>query len=299
MSVCVEATGLTKRFGSTIAVDNLSLEVQSGEVLGLVGPNGAGKSTTLYMLTGLIPLTSGSVSIFGKDLRSAFLEIAPRMGVLVEQPAFYNYLSARENLMIHARLCGRSVTVDRALDRAGLLAVAAKKVGTFSQGMRQRLGIAQALLLEPELLILDEPANGLDPEALHEILELLRTLADEAHVTILVSSHMLHEIENLCDRVAIINKGKLVTCEKTEHLLSYDLCRAEIIVDGPEAVAKRLGTQSWVQSAEVRSGKVYVTLNEPNIPHLASFLVTTGYRVEGIIPQRRTLHEYFLKVLNP
>ena len=298
MPVCIEMAKLTKRYGSTLAVDALTLEVETGEVLGLLGPNGAGKSTTLYMLSGLARPTSGSVSVFGKDLRRNLLEILSRTGVLVERPAFYDYLSARDNLLLCARLARREVTVDRVLDRMGLLRSSSRKVGTFSTGMRQRLGLAQAILLEPDLLILDEPATGFDPEATQQLVRLLRRLADEANVTIVYSSHMLHEVEGLCDRVAIIDEGKLIACEKTDTLVSYDQSRVDVLVDAPEAAAKRLEAEEWVESATVGPGRVAVTLREPNAQRLTAFLVGLGYRVSGVIPRQRTLQDYFLKVLN-
>ena len=298
MPVCIQTTDLTKRYGATLAVDTLTLEVETGEVLGLLGPNGAGKSTTLYMLAGLVRPTSGSVSVFGKDLRRNLLEILSKTGVLVERPAFYDYLSARDNLLLCARLARQDVTVDRVLDRVGLLRSSGQKVGTFSTGMRQRLGLAQAILLEPGLLLLDEPATGLDPEATQQLMYLLRRLADEAKVTIVYSSHMLHEVEGLCDRVAIIDEGKLIACEKTDTLLSYDQSRVDVLVDAPEAAAKRLEAEEWVESAMVGPGRVAVTLREPNAQQLTAFLVTLGYRVSGVIPRRRTLQDYFLKVLN-
>ena len=298
MPVCIEMAKLTKRYGSTLAVDALTLEVETGEVLGLLGPNGAGKSTTLYMLAGLVRPTSGSVSVFGKDLRRNLLEILSKTGVLVERPAFYDYLSARDNLLLCARLARQDVTVDRVLDRVGLLRSSGQKVGTFSTGMRQRLGLAQAILLEPGLLLLDEPATGLDPEATQQLMHLLRRLADEAKVTIVYSSHMLHEVEGLCDRVAIIDEGKLIACEKTDTLLSYDQSRVDVLVDAPEAAAKRLEAEEWVESATVGPGRVAVILREPNAQRLTAFVVGLGYRVSGVIPRRRTLQDYFLKVLN-
>ena len=298
MPKCIETSDLTKRFGATVAVDKLSIEVESGEVFGLLGPNGAGKSTTLYMLSGLMRPSEGSLTVLGKDIRKDFLDIAGRIGVVPERPVFYDYLSARQNLMICAQLSGRSATIDRGLDRAGLLHVASKKVRTFSSGMRQRLALAQALLLEPELLILDEPANGLDPEANRWMLQLLRRLADEANVTIIFSSHMLHEVESLCDRIAIIHDGRLMACERTDALLSYDQTRVEVLLDAPEGAARKLENQPWTVSVSVRPGRVEVVLREPDTHQLTAFLVNAGYRVSGVIPQRRTLQDYFLKVLN-
>jgi ABC-type multidrug transport system ATPase subunit len=298
MGVCIQTSHLTKRYGSILAVSDLTLDVQTGEIMGLLGLNGAGKSTTLYMLSGLVRPTSGSIHVFGKELRQHFLSISPLIGVLVERPAFYDYLTARENLKLSARLARREVTVDRALDRVGLLSSGRRKVGGFSTGMRQRLGLAQALLLEPSLLILDEPTSGLDPEATGEMLALLRQLAEEAQVTILVSSHMLHEAEGLCDRVAIIHEGRLLSCERTDALLSYDERHVQVLVDAPESAAKRLSGQPWLESVEVRAGRLEVVLREENAHQLAAFLFAAGYRVTGVIPRQRTLQDHFLKALS-
>lgn len=298
MAVCIALNQVSKRYGKTVAVDGVSLEVQSGEVMGLLGPNGAGKSTTLYMLTGLVRPDAGTVSLFGKDLHRFFTDIAGRMGVLVERPAFFEHVSVRKNLKLHARLAGRDVNLDRAMDLTGLLPWAGAKAGTLSQGLRQRLGLAQALLTEPELLILDEPTLGLDVESTQEVLTLLRSLAAEAKVTILFSSHMLHEVEQLCDRVAIINQGKLVACERTDALISYDHTRVEVLIDGEEKAAKRLKEQPWIVEVKVKPGRLLVQHREDNVNQLASFLVNAGFQVSGIIPKRRTLKDYFLKVMN-
>ncbi len=298
MASCIQTNDLTKRFGSKLAVDHISLDVQPGEVFGLLGPNGAGKSTTLYMLTGLARPSEGSISIFGKDLRRNFLAIAPRIGVVTERPAVYDYLSVRDNLLYAARLAGRTVSIDRALARVDLLHAASKKAGTLSSGMRQRLGLALALLLEPELLVLDEPATGLDPEAQQGLLRQLRDLSREGGVTIIYSSHMLHEVEFLCNRVAIMNQGRIVACDETDSLIAYDESRVEVLIDSPEAAAKRLSVEPWVESAEASVGRVRVILRQPNVHQLTAFLVGAGYRISGVIPQRRTLQEYFLKVLN-
>lgn len=298
MSVCIQTENLVKRYGDIAAVDGLSLTINEGEVFGLLGPNGAGKSTTLYMLCGLVAPTSGSVTIFGRDLQRNFLEVIARVGVLSERPAFYNHLSIRRNMRLLAMLGEKDVNIDRALDRVGLLGDAHRHVGTLSHGMRQRLGIAQALLSEPELVILDEPTAGLDPESTQEILRLLRFLADEAKVTVLFSSHQLHEVEALCDRVGVINQGKLVACEEVEALLSYDPSQVDILVDAPEAAAKRLGEQAWVKSVEQSKGRVRVQLNGGTVHQLTAFLVSSGYRISGVMPRQRTLQEYFMKVLN-
>jgi len=298
MPPCIRLDKLTKSYGPTTAVNELTLEIDPGEVFGLLGPNGAGKSTTLYMLTGLVRPTSGTVTVFGKDLRQNFLDIAPRMGVLVENPSFYNHLSVGKNLLLSSNLAGKDITISRILDLVGLLHVAHQKVGTLSKGMRQRLGLAQAFLMEPELLILDEPTSGLDAEHTQETIQMLRRLADNASVTIVLSSHMMHEVEALCDRVAIINQGELVTCDQTDVLLSYDKTTVEVLLDSPDAAARRLREERWIEEIEVKPGRIVVRLNDASPHQLTSFLISAGYQISGVIPRRRTLQEFFLKALN-
>ncbi|MBI4558504.1 MAG: ABC transporter ATP-binding protein [Candidatus Hydrogenedentes bacterium] len=297
MPTCIEIASLTKRFGSTLAVNDLTLNVERGEVTGLLGPNGAGKSTTLLMLLGLVRPTSGAIRIFGKELNRDFLQIIERVGAVLEKPSFYDFLTARENLRLLAKLAGLEMTLDRFLDRVGLLSVAHKKVGTFSQGMRQRLALAQAMLAEPELLVLDEPTTALDPEGIHETLDLLRQLADESRVTVLISSHRLDEVETVCDRVAVLNQGRLVACEKVETLLSYDEHDVEVFVDGPEAAAKRLAEQGWVERAEAWSGRVRVHLRDGSVHQLTAFLISGGFKISAVVPRRQTVHDFLTKVL--
>jgi ABC-type multidrug transport system ATPase subunit len=298
MATCITFENVSKSFGETVAVDDLTLEIKSGEILGVLGPNGAGKSTFLYMLSGLMRPTSGTITIFGKELRTNFVEIAGRMGVLVERPALCDYLSVERNLKLQARLAGREVNVKRALDLAGIVNIANRRVDTLSMGMRQRLGLAQAMLTEPELLILDEPTQGLDAEATQEMLLLLRRLADEAAVTVVISSHLMQEVEMLCDRVAIMHQGELVACEDRDAMLAFDRTHVEVLLDGAEGAARKLVKEPWVESVVVKPGRLEVHLQEGATHQLNSFLINSGYQVSGIIPRRRTLQDYFLKVLN-
>lgn len=298
MPPCIALANVSRRYGNVLAVDSLSMEVQSGEVLGLLGPNGAGKSTTLYMLAGLVRPTAGTITIFGKELRRNWIDVASRMGVLVERPVFLDYLPVRKTLAFHSRLSRKPVNVDRILDLVGMLHLRDVRAGTLSLGQRQRLGLAQAMLTEPELLLLDEPTTGLDVESSQEVLQLLRRLATEARVTVVFSSHLLHEVEALCDRVAIINEGRLVACERVETLLSYDQCHVEVLMEGAESAARKLAEQPWVQRVTVQGGRLHVVLAEPNAPQLTAFLVNGGYPVAGVLPRRRTLRDYFLKVMN-
>lgn len=299
MPPIISFSKVSKFYGAHFAVGGFSLNINAGETVGLLGPNGAGKSTLLHMLTGLVRPTSGRISVFGKDLRTHYVTIAERTGTLVERPTFYDHLTVRRNLKLHARLTPRSVNIDRTLDLTNMLDYAPVKAGALSQGLRQRLGLAMAMLTEPELLILDEPTAGLDPESTQDILTLLRRLANESALTILFSSHLMHEVEALCSRVAIINKGRLVSYEETESLISYDLSHVEVLVDGAESAAKRLRKQDWVIDVTSKPGRLYVRLHEQGSHQLNSFLVHAGYAVSGIVPRRRTLQDYFLKVLDP
>ena len=298
MPPAVALNNVTKCYGSTVAVNNLSLEVERGEIVGLLGPNGAGKSTTLLMMTGLVRPTSGSVSVLGKDPRRKFVEIAERVGILFERPTFFDHLNVEKNLEIAARLCGQVVSLDRALDRVGILSLAHQRVGTLSAGLRQRLAISMALLTEPELLILDEPTSALDPEYVQETISLLRQLAHEGDVAVVLTSHIMSEVEVLCDRVAILNHGKLLSLDHTDTLLSYDRSVIEVLIDAPEAAARRLENETWIESVELRTGKIIVRLRDENPHQLNAFLIGAGYQLHGLIPQRRTLHEYFLKAIN-
>ncbi|PLX28327.1 MAG: bacitracin ABC transporter ATP-binding protein, partial [Ignavibacteria bacterium] len=207
----LRTTSLSKRFGKRLAVDDLNLEVQRGDVFGFLGPNGAGKSTTIRMVLSLIAPSSGSVELFGSDV-SKDRSVLARVGGLVERPDFYLYLSARKNLEIVSALYGDidHERINEVLRIVGLADRAGDRVKAYSHGMKQRLGIAQALLPNPELLILDEPTNGLDPQGMKEVRELIRQLNEEKGMTIFLSSHLLHEIEQVASRMCILHHGQLV-----------------------------------------------------------------------------------------
>jgi ABC-2 type transport system ATP-binding protein len=205
----IRCEGLSKRYGSTIAVDGLDLVVEAGQVFGFLGPNGSGKTTTLRMLLGLVRPSSGRAWRNGRPLPDP--DGLDRVGAMIEEPAFYPWLSGRANLEVLA-LCGPpppAGAVDRALDRAGLAPVAGRKVKAYSQGMRQRLGLAAALLRDPDLLLLDEPTNGMDPAGIRELRSLLRSLADGG-TTVFLSSHLLGEVELVCDRIAVVRAGRVL-----------------------------------------------------------------------------------------
>ncbi len=212
--IIIETQNLTKRYGDVLAVDNLNLKVSAGEVFGVLGPNGSGKTTTILMLLGLTEPTAGWARVLGFDPMRQPLEVKSRVGYLPDQVGFYDELTARENLSYTAKLNGLSRPVAQrrindALERMGLADVADRRVGTFSRGMRQRLGVAEILLKHPQVIILDEPTLGLDPEAAREFLQIIRALKEEK-ITVLLSSHLLHQVQAVCDRVGLFSQGKMV-----------------------------------------------------------------------------------------
>jgi ABC-2 type transport system ATP-binding protein len=212
----IEANGLTKRYGARIAVDRIDLAIEEGEVFGLLGPNGAGKTTTILMIMGLTDVSEGTVRVLGLDPARQPLAVKRHLGYMPDSVGFYDHLTARENLAYTGRLAGLDrATIDRRVDevlaRVGLGGVAGQKVRTFSRGMRQRLGLADALLRAPRIVILDEPTSGLDPQATQEFLDLIRKLKKDG-ITIILSSHMLEKVQAICDRVALFNAGRVALC---------------------------------------------------------------------------------------
>ena len=220
MDRVIETRGLTKAFGAIRAVDDLSLQVPRGGVFGLLGPNGSGKTTTMGMLLGLIRPTSGGIWLFEDPVEGVRPQALRRIGAIVEEPSFYPYLSGRNNLRYFQGICGdaSSQDVDRLLELVGLSERANSKFNTYSMGMKQRLGIAYALLGDPEVLFFDEPTNGLDPAGMNEVRSLIRRLGSSGS-TVLLSSHLLYEVEQVCDSVAILSRGRLVAQGNVHQIL--------------------------------------------------------------------------------
>jgi ABC-2 type transport system ATP-binding protein len=245
--VVLESHDLTKRYGEFVAVDRLNLTVRRGEVFGLLGPNGAGKTTTILMLLGLTEPTSGSVQVLGFDPARRPLSVKARVGYLPDQVGFYDDMTARENLAYIARLNGlrrreAGARIDDALAQMGLSAVAGKRVAAFSRGMRQRLGLAEILLKRPELIIMDEPTLGLDPEAAHEFLGIIRGLK-AGGISVLLSSHLLYQVQAICDRVGLFNHGRLALEGPVSDLAQRVLggaYRIHLEAAGPPAVEEAL-----------------------------------------------------------
>ncbi|HNT86855.1 MAG TPA: ABC transporter ATP-binding protein [Candidatus Hydrogenedentes bacterium] len=298
MPVVVKIQNVTKRYRARVAVQDVNLAVEAGQATALLGPDGAGKSTILSIVSGLVRPTSGVVSLFGKEMPRGRLDVSPRIGVFVESPAFFEHLSLRRNLLMQARLAGRPVNVTRVLDWVGLVPVANERPLEMPRPLRRRLALAQALLTEPELLLLDEPFLGLDLEDAQPTFQLLRRLREEAGVTILFATRLMRVVEVLCDRAVVLRDGRLVAEVAAEDLIAYEPSEVEVILDGPETAARKLADQPWVAQVDLRPGRIFVRLRDKNAAHLNAFLVAAGYRVHGLLPRGRTLQDVLLKVTN-
>jgi ABC-type multidrug transport system ATPase subunit len=295
----IEINGLTKRFKDVLAVDELSFEVHSGDVFGFLGPNGAGKSTTIRMILSLIRPTSGTIKVFGKTLNENRKEILTNIGAIVEKPDFYQYLPAIKNLEILAKISGKEVSQSRImelLELVGLKDRAKSKVKTYSHGMKQRLGIAQTLLHNPQLIVLDEPTTGLDPHGMKEIRDLIIRLSKEENKTIFLSSHILSEIELVANRMIIINKGSKIVEGEVNKLLNSNKLKVTVEVDSSKAALKILENTIWYKSIEsITENKFCINIDLKAIPELNKYLVENGVPVNALIPVR-SLEDYFLSI---
>lgn len=297
--VALRTINLTKQYGQRLAVNNLSLEVQRGEIFGFLGPNGAGKTTTIRMALGLITPTSGNVEILGKDVISRRAEILPHVGALIETPALYLYLSGRNNLRALGSALGGvpEKRIDAVLELVGLRGRQKDKVRTYSLGMKQRLGIAMALLQEPDVLILDEPTNGMDPAGIVEMRDLVHALADEGK-TIFISSHLLAEVQQICTRVAIIDQGKLVT-ESSVADLTRGQGEFRVTVEHPQQALALVKAQAWGANARMDSEQALITAAPENSGRaLNLFLSQSGFVPEMLERPTQDLEQVFLNLTN-
>ncbi|HEY5185009.1 MAG TPA: ABC transporter ATP-binding protein [Actinomycetes bacterium] len=293
--------GLTKRFrGGQVAVDGVDLMVPHGSVYGFLGPNGSGKTTTIRMLLGLIAPTSGEHDLLGRRMPGAAAEVLPRVGALVEGPAFYPYLSGWDNL---ARIDAADRTVDPAtgrariglaLERVGLSAAARKRYRNYSLGMRQRLGLAAALLRPRDLLVLDEPTNGLDPQGTREVRALIRELAAEG-ATVFLSSHLLSEIEQVCSHVGVMSRGRLVAQGTLRELRDVAAPRVRVVTGQP-AEAMAVLTALGLAAPEARDGQVLATLDGVPSERVTEALVRAGIGVRELVVERPDLEDVFVSL---
>lgn len=287
--------GLTRRFGSRTAVDNLTIEVQEGDTYGFLGPNGAGKTTAIRCILGLIKKDAGDVAIFGETGIAARRHV----GAMVETPAFHKWMSGRANLERAVAFAGvgDKSDIDRALELVGLKGREEEPVGTYSLGMRQRLGIARALVGRPRLLILDEPTNGLDPRGMKEVRDLLANLARTEKLTIFISSHLLSEIEALCSRVGIIEDGRMIAEGLVEELVAGKSSVQEVDVAASDmaALGKAIAALEGVELiGDGVEGRLRLGLEGRTVPQLNRALLDAGVEVEALVPVQKSLEDLFL-----
>lgn len=293
--VALQAHDLHKRFGRVQALAGVSLRAERGRVVGFLGPNGAGKTTTIGILLGLVRPTMGTVEMFGEPLRANRTRMLHRVGAMVGQPALLPNLSARQNLQCAACLhpglpAGR---IDQVLDAVGLASVAGRRAGTFSAGMKQRLGLALATLHRPDLLLLDEPGSGLDPEGVHQLRTLLRSLADEG-AAVFLSSHQLHEVELICDQVIVVHRGQVVTEGSVAELRRGFPERVSIATANREQTARALAELPQVRDVEVSPDRVLVSGVPSQV--VLHHLVTRGLTPSEVSIERPDLEEMFLQL---
>jgi ABC-2 type transport system ATP-binding protein len=293
----LQATGLTKRYKRRTVVDSLALSVERGDIFGFLGQNGAGKSTVIRMALGLVRPTSGRVLLFGQEMSKHPLRALGRVGAIVESPAFYERFSGWDNLRIFAAMSGGAnrKLIEQTLELVGLLERAHDPVRIYSHGMRQRLGIAQALLPHPEFILLDEPTDGLDPQGIHEIRLLLPRLRDELSLTIMLSSHLLFEVERICNRVAIINAGLLLYQGEIGNLIATETS-IKITAEPLEEAYQLLSHDPVLSVSRNGSKSLYVKMQQEEIPRVNALLVANGIRVMELSPQREGLEEVFLRL---
>jgi ABC-2 type transport system ATP-binding protein len=294
-AVAIETQGLTKVYGQIVAVDHLDLEVERGEIFGFLGPNGAGKTTTMRMLLGLVKPTAGSAKMLGMSIESHLPAILARTGSIIENPTFYPYLSGTDNLRVIARVTGTpDEKIPPLLDLVELSTAARRKFKTYSLGMKQRLAVAAALLNDPDLLILDEPANGLDPAGIVEMRNLMVRLKDEGH-TVLVSSHVLHEIEQICDRILILVRGKKIVQGRVRDLLASQ-GRIDVRVARAGEAEAILARVPWVSDVTREGERLLVAAPLDRSAEVNEVLARHELFASELRPEELSLEQYFLDV---
>ncbi|MDF1510644.1 ABC transporter ATP-binding protein [Robertmurraya sp. DFI.2.37] len=298
MEAVIEIQNVTKQIKGRKIIDQISFEVNRGEVFGFLGPNGAGKTTTIRMIVGLIGITEGDIKIAGHSIRTDFEKAVSHVGAIVENPEMYKFMSGYDNLLHFARMSAKVTKekIDEVVELVGLTDRIKDKVKTYSLGMRQRLGLAQCLLHDPDVLILDEPTNGLDPAGIREIRDHIRMLARERNMAVIVSSHLLSEMEMMCDRIGIIQQGKLVDVQfvhdfinGAEKVYQFELIEKE--------KAKELLKQSHPQlSVEITSVGVTMAMTREEIPAVVKIFVSEDISLYGIEEVTKSLEERFLEI---
>jgi len=292
----VQIKNLSKEIKGKKIVSDLSFDIFEGEVFGFLGPNGAGKTTTIRMMVGLMNISEGDVVINGHSIKSNFEDAIKNVGAIVENPELYKFLSGYDNLLQYARM-DKNVTkakIDEVVELVGLTGAIRQKVKTYSLGMRQRLGLAQCLLHDPKVLILDEPTNGLDPAGIREMRDHLQLLTKKKGMAIIVSSHLLAEMEMMCDRIGIIQQGKLVDVQTVTELTTEDVQTYSIEVNNNETALNVLSKHN----AKLVDGEIHIELTREDVPNVIELLVENRIRVYGFKANAKTLEDRFLEITN-
>ncbi|AXO95940.1 ABC transporter ATP-binding protein [Bacillus anthracis] len=298
MTTILSVRDVKKVIGKKTIVENISFDVKQGEVFGFLGPNGAGKTTTIRMLVGLIKETEGTISIGGYSIKENFREAMRQIGSIVENPELYTYLTGWENLKQFARMLG-GISDERIIEIAHMVHLDERihdKVKTYSLGMKQRLGIAQALLGNPKLLILDEPTNGLDPAGIRELREFIHKLVKEENMSVFISSHLLSEVQMICDRVAIIYKGKMITVAKVEELIKTASDRVEWIVTPISKAKDMLEDAEEVREVSIEGNRLLCRMHISSISNWNKTFVENGIDVHSVKELVFTLEDLFIEL---
>lgn len=299
MEYIVETNKLTKLYKDKKVVNNVNIHVKKGEIYGFVGPNGAGKSTVLKMLLNLVKPDSGEIKIFGKKVDDNNFEILKRMGSIIENPYFYDGLTARENLELHCEYmgCHNKENIDKTLELVSLTDVEGKTITQYSLGMKQRLAIARAILTKPELVILDEPINALDPEGIREMRSLIRNLNQEWGISMIISSHILPEMEMIADTIGIIKEGELLQEVAMKDILAYHTEYIEVEVDNAGKAVCLLKDKLRIKDYTVISNnKVRIFNDSISNKDLSMILINNGVQLESLKRHENTLEEYFFEI---
>lgn len=296
----IKLINLSKKIGKKEIIKDLNFKINPGEVFGFIGPNGAGKTTTIRMIVGLMSISKGDVQIFGKSIKKNYAEAVGKVGAIVENPEMYPFMTGRQNLKHFARMIPgiKKERIGEVIAIVGLEKVIDQKVGRYSLGMRQRIGIAQALLHKPSILILDEPTNGLDPAGIREIRQYIRKLADEENVAVVISSHLLSEIELICDRIGVIKNGELVAIQEVNAAESNDTELRQVQMEvNANAIAIALLKETFDIEA-VESGN-FITLqtSKENIPNIIQTLVANDILIYQVEASRTTLEDKFFDLI--
>jgi ABC-type multidrug transport system, ATPase component len=299
MPYILQTNNLTKTIGGKDLVKNVNLHIKKGEIYGFLGPNGAGKTTVMKMITNLWKPTDGNIEIFGETLTPQSYEVLKRMGSIIEFPTFYNHMTGYENLRLHCEYMGyyKHDSIENALDMLDLTDAAQKPVKNYSLGMKERLGIARAILCKPELLILDEPTNGLDPAGMKQIRDLLKTLCEEYGITIMVSSHILSEIESIADTIGVINHGMMIKEIGMKEIEEMSLAYIELTVANPKKAAYVLSDKLGISNFKIiENNTIRIYDQHISTQELSKVMALNDVEVMALGKQSETLEDYFLKM---